>query len=84
MHNVTIILLLIALARDIELSPGPNNIGNPGRNQSCLHISWMLEAYRVLNKLSEFNLHFAGDSEVDIICVSETWLNDSVPSSEIY
>lgn len=82
LHHVTIILLLIALAGDIKLNPGLINIDNRGRDQFSLYCM-NARSISGSEKLSEFNLHFAYTSDVDTICVSETWLIDNVLSSEI-
>jgi hypothetical protein len=81
--NLTLMLWLIALAGDVELNPGPsNNIGYSGRDQLAMYYM-NARSTSGAEKLNELNLHFADNREVDIICVSETWLSDNILTSEL-
>jgi Reverse transcriptase (RNA-dependent DNA polymerase)/Endonuclease-reverse transcriptase len=70
-------LLLLAMCGDIELNPGPLCLEN---------ISMYYMNARSISgpdKMKEFNMYFAEHSDVDVICLTETWLNNNIFESEI-
>ena len=78
-------LLLLIMGMDIEVNPGP---GNPTKGLSLVHLniqslymSSIKSNPRV--KLDEVYSTYAIDKDVDIICMSETWLHDNIDDDQI-
>jgi hypothetical protein len=70
---------------DIEVNPGPTS---PTKGLSLIHMniqSLYMSSIRSNPrvKLDEVISTYAVDKEVDIICMSETWLHDSIDNSLI-
>jgi hypothetical protein len=75
-------LLLILLANDVEMNPGPE--GTPecvppqqlDHNMRCLYFN----ARSLVNKTTEFQ---AIVTDFDIVAITETWLNTEIRNSEL-
>ena len=76
--------VLLLMAMDVESNPGP--VGQP-KNLSMVQMNvqslYMTSRPNPSIKLDEIRSVYAIDKEIDIICVTETWLHDQSDSSKI-
>ena len=76
--------LLLLLSNDVEMNPGPPD------QYKCLSIAhmnvqslYMTSQDNPYVKLNEIKSTFAIEKEVDVICISETWLHDQITDEAI-
>ena len=76
--------LLLLLSTDVEINPGP------AEQYKCLSIAhmnvqslYMTSQDNPYVKLNEIKSTFAIEKEVDVICISETWLHDQISDDDI-
>lgn len=86
--------LLLALAGDVQLNPGPRrnhpqprSSGAPSMNNSVdatnISLFYMNARSMADYKLSQFNNYFSDNGEFDVVCATETWLNSGVYDGEV-
>ena len=70
-------LLLVLLSGDIESNPGP------GRPTQCSLNGLLVNARSIKNKVQQLHAILNLNS-IDFVAITETWLNDSVETAEIF
>ena len=79
------LLLIILLSGDVATNPGPTNEKNPrclSFNAQSIRSSFKLPDGTLATNLQSFNdLVYA--ENLDLILMTETWLNDSISNNEI-
>ena len=87
-HSAVLYYLLniLLLSGDIQFNPGPEgssspvfNFNLPKKGLNCVH----LNVRSLYNKLDELRCVTERNPNIDILCVSETWLDESVTNEEI-
>ncbi|XP_028413970.1 uncharacterized protein LOC114536830 [Dendronephthya gigantea] len=84
-------LMLILLANDVEINPGPIEITRTFNNLKVLYLnarsikSFVTVDNNVSNKVCKITLleHLVHENDYEVICICETWLNKTVLDSEL-
>jgi hypothetical protein len=80
-YGVCIGILLILRSGDVHPNPGPTMYENKSLN--ICHVNIQSLYLRVTTphrrKIDEIEALLINDAKMDIICISETWLNDNIP-----
>ena len=92
-YNTSVVTLKFFIAWDVNLNPGPSTATSDGHSKSFSSALVNARSLKSIHKLcptsseviSNLNAfqNFVYREELDIICVTETWLNDTVSDSEL-
>ncbi len=92
-YNTSVVSLKFFIAWDVNLNPGPSTATSNGYSKSFSSALVNARSLKSIHKLcptsseviSNLNAfqNFGYREELDIICVTETWLNDTVSDSEL-
>ena len=89
------LILLILMSNDVETNPGPthdSNSSNPCKQMSFMHVNIRSLLSKEQNTTTSKNPFYAKFYELqaiasvnthDLIAITETWLDDTIPNSEI-
>ena len=73
---------LLLLAGDVEVNPGPIPFTQPTFNLASFNIRSASSITNIQNK-PEILKHIIHDHKIDIVCLTETWLNPDTPPAII-
>ena len=77
-HLAFIVLLLLIISGSVHPNPGPD------KDLTICHVNMRsLQPHDRSCKLDELYSKLCLEKEYDVICVSETWLDDSIPDSDV-
>ena len=77
-------LLLLLLGSDVEVNPGPSDqFKNLSIVQMNVQSLYMVSENNPYVKLNELNTTFAIEKEVDVICITETWLHSGIDDDKL-
>lgn len=92
-YNTSVVTLKFFIAWDVNLNPGPSTVTSDGQSKSFSSALVNARSLKSIHKrcptssevISNLNAFqaFVYREDLDIVCVTETWLNDTVFDSEL-